>query len=642
MPRADRPPPPELTPQSQQELDSLLEYLRLARGFDFSSYKPASLTRRLQKRMETLGITSFAAYQDHLEVHPDEFAHLFTTILINVTAFFRDDPPWTYLREKVVPDIVAHKGNGEPIRVWSAGCASGEEAYSLAILFAEALGPEGYRDRVKIYATDANEGALAKARQALYTEREVEGVPAELRTKYFKQTGSSYLVDTELRRGVVFGRHDLINDSPISRIDLLTCRNTLMYFNSETQAQILQRFHFALADGGYLMLGKAELMLAGGNLFAPVDLKQRVLRKVSRHWSAPRRTREDRAWSVPFDSARRPISVSPVPPESRREQASDMREAAMRTAQVAQVLIDAQGALIMANDHARALFTLDDADLGKPLSELTLFFRPLELRPHLQQAQSTRRAVFIPEVDWGDGPDRRVFGVNIAPLTAREGEAMGVSITFTDITEFHVFEHELRESHQALETAQEELQTTNEELQSTVEELETTNEELQSTNEELETMNEELQSTNEELRTSNDELRLRSDELEHVEGFWKAVIGGLPAGMIVLDEELRVRVWNARAEDLWGVRADEARAKHLFNLDIGLPMEELRAPIRECQRARKPFQVELAATNRKGRAIRVRVEGTPAALDRSGLKPAEDGTGGQRPGCLLLMQEISG
>src|SRR5215471_21363399 len=236
-------------PPENGDLGHLLDYIRRVRRFDFSGYKRSSLSRRISKRMQDGHCDSYADYQDYLEVHPNEFGELFNTILINVTSFFRDAAAWDYVAAEVVPRIVSGKQMGEPIRVWSAGCASGEEAYSLAMLLCEVLGVDQFRARVKIYGTDADEEALTKARQANYSMRELDGVPADYIERYFDQgnggTGS-YTFRSDLRRSVIFGRHDLVQDAPISRLDLLLCRNTLMYFNAETHQRILERFNFAL------------------------------------------------------------------------------------------------------------------------------------------------------------------------------------------------------------------------------------------------------------------------------------------------------------------------------------------------------------------------------------------------------------
>ena len=238
--------------------------------------------RRVAMRAQILHLDSFADYMDYLEVHPEEFPQLFNTVLINVTSFFRDPPAWDYLAREVLPGILREKKSGEPLRVWSAGCASGEEAYTAAILLAEAMGVEAFRNQVKIYATDIDEDALNVARQGTYGEKDLQPIDEQLRCKYFEPLNGRYIFRVDLRRSVIFGRHDLTQDAPISRLDLLICRNTIMYFNSEAQARILARFHFALNDSGRLFLGRAELLLTHGNLFTPLDLKARAFAKSCR------------------------------------------------------------------------------------------------------------------------------------------------------------------------------------------------------------------------------------------------------------------------------------------------------------------------------------------------------------------------
>jgi two-component system CheB/CheR fusion protein len=222
--------------KSAPEFERLLTHLKNTRGFDFTSYKRATLSRRIEKRLSAVGVDTYRSYLDYLEVHQDEFTHLFNSILINVTSFFRDPETFDYLRTVVVPKVIAASAGGD-IRIWSAGCASGEECYSVAILFAEAMGTEPFRERVKIYATDVDEEALTTARQAVYSDRQIEGVPDDLRTKYFDRQNGRWLFKKDLRRSVIFGRHDLLDDAPISRVDLLLCRNTHMYFKPRSAGQ---------------------------------------------------------------------------------------------------------------------------------------------------------------------------------------------------------------------------------------------------------------------------------------------------------------------------------------------------------------------------------------------------------------------
>jgi two-component system CheB/CheR fusion protein len=603
------------------DFEQLVEYIRANRGFDFTGYKRPSLQRRFQRRMQTLHVESFDEYRIFLEQHPDEFIDLFNTILINVTAFFRDGASWDYLRQDVIPRLIEEADGNPGIRVWSTGCATGEEAYSLAMSFAEAMSPDQFRERVKIYATDVDEEALSDGRHGIYPASRLDNVPTELRERYFDRVEQRYIVKPDLRRSVIFGRHDVVQDPPISRIDLLTSRNTLMYFTPDAQARILANFHFALRDGGVLFLGKSEMMLSRSSLFTPVDLKRRVFQKVSR----PEALR-----AIP----------RPRPPDE-LESALDvqMREAGFESLPVAQLIVDRDGNLTLANMQARTLFNLAQRDVGRPLKDLEVSYKPIELRSQIDRAYAERHTISLRDVDWHHpAGDHRVIDVQVAPLISADGALVGVGISFVDVTRYkrlqEAVEHSKRDvevAYEELQSTVEELETTNEELQSTNEELETTNEELQSTNEELETMNEELQSTNEELETINDELNLRTDELNQTNSFLESILASLEAGVVVLDAELRVTAWNEGARDLWGLNGEEVQGQHFMNLDIGLPVEKLRTPLRKLlagAAVEQPILVE--ATNRRGRTITCRV----------GVSPLADGHDGLRG--VILFMEIDG
>jgi len=607
-----------------ESFEDLIKYLKESRNFDFTGYKRSSLARRVNRQMQDSGLTGYDEYRDHLEMHPEEFTALFNTILINVTSFFRDADAWTYLREEVVPELL-RTSTRDRIRVWSAGCAGGQEAYSLAICLAEALGQAEFRRRVKIYATDVDEEALTDARQAMYTERELSGLPNELVEQYFERSGERWSFTKDLRRSVIFGRNDLIVNAPISHIDLLVCRNTLMYFNAETQANILRRLHFALEPNGILFLGKAEMLLSHGDLFKPMDLKRRFFGKV------PEPAIRERSAMLIGMSPRRDSST---PQDPRR-----LYEESLASSPLAQVIIDSDGRLALSNYRADEMFSLTRNEIGRPFQDLELSYRPAELRSAVQQATGERRAIWVREVEWSRPDSKQWLDIQIVPLHDRDGTAVGTSIYFSDVTDFRQLQRELEYAHRQLETAYEELQstneeleTTNEELQSTVEELETTNEELQSTNEELETMNEELQSMNDELQSSNDELRERTTQIGDLNDFMRSILGSLEAGVVVVDQELKVQVWNQRMEELWGVRNDEAIGQFLLNLDIGLPIEDLRPTLRQVltedgsDQLVQPVQL-VRAVNRRGRTIDVQVT----------ISPLHSGTDTKTAGAIILM-----
>ncbi len=609
------------TDRADLTLEALLEFVKETRGFDFTGYKRTTIQRRVSKRMAAVGVERYDDYVDYLELHADEFADLFNTILINTTGFFRDAQTWEYMAAEVVPQLLAAHSEDSTIRVWSAGCASGEEPYTVAMVLARVMGDATFMKRVKIYATDVDEEALDFARQAAYPPRQIEDVPHDALERFFERTDQRYVFRKDLRRCVIFGRNDLVQDAPISRIDVLVCRNTLMYFTADTQAQILRRFHFALNDDGYLLLGRSETLGAHTDTFAPVELTRRVFRKVIKP------VLRDRL-RVMAGNAVRGQTAQP---------AESLREAAFDLSGPVQIVLDHNRTLVMANDAARKLFSLGINDFGRPVQDLELSYRPVELRSHLDALDRDRRPSEIRGVQWRVGESERTFDVRLAPLSSN-GETMGASIAFIDMTESHRLQAQLSTSKQDLEQAYEELQstveeleTTNEELQSTNEELETTNEELQSNNEELETMNEELHSSMEELETMNEELRHRAKEINDVNLFVETLLSTIGLAVAVLDGDQRVQIWNEQARELWGVTAEEAEDRQLLALDIGLPVDRLKRELRATMNGESAREeLILDATNRRGKAFQCRVT----------LLPLGSGGDGAVSGAIMMMEAV--
>ena len=609
--------------EADGDLDALLVFLRDARGLDFTGYKRASVARRVRRRANELRLDSLAAYRDLLEADVHEFTNLLDTMLINVTGFFRDSEAWTYLAEAIVPHIVERPAGDEAIRVWSAGCASGEEAYTIAMVMAEILGPAETARVVKIYGTDIDTAALDQARRAVYPDVSLDAVPEPLRQRYFQpvERGRGWLVAPELRRAVVFGRHDLTRDPPISRIDLLICRNTLMYFNAETQAAVIPRLHYALNDNGYLFLGRAELIVRGGaGRFSPVSLTHRIFATL------PHRTRTILPPSGPDSSATLPFAAI-EPAAGNEERWTTLREAAFETGAVAQLVVDPDGTLLGANEAARDHLGIGPDQIGQQLRDLRVSFDPVELRAPIERALADRASQDLGVVRHALADGRTAdLNVRVLPLLNASGGTLGVGVTFTDVTNLADLRDEFHRMNQALQTAYEELQSTNEELV-------TSNEELQSTNEELETTNEELQSTNEELQTTNDELQAAqgvaervnetlvevNDELNRSMAQHQQLLDHLPTAFAVLGSRLLIEEWSAAAADMWGLRRDEALGLAFFGLDIGLPREPLQGPVRACLAGADATQtIDIEAVNRKGRHFICRVSVTPIAGDRTG------------------------
>lgn len=402
-------------PEASPDFEALLNYLKQSCGCDLTGYKRPTLLRRFAYRMRSLKIDSYQSYWQYLQDHREEYLTLLNDVLINVTGFFRDAAAWDYLATAIIPQIIANKRPQEPIRLWCAGCATGQETYSLLILFAEALGIEACLERVRCYATDADELAIQKARKATYTDSEIAGMPADLLNQYFEKTTQGYVFHSRLRKAIVFGCHDLAQDAPLSQIDLLTCRNVLIYFNLETQNIILARFHFALKDTGYLFLGKAETLLLQGQTFAPINFLHRVFAK-----GKDLKLEEQLAVKPTFS---RQIKI---------EQSinySHFWQTAFTTSPIAQIAVDTDGRMISANEQANHLFGLTLDDWGKFFQELQPG-KLIDSHIPLRSFEHNHQPINLNNIEWSDFTGRVFLDIKITPVFDRRMRLLGMIFTF--------------------------------------------------------------------------------------------------------------------------------------------------------------------------------------------------------------------
>ena len=577
---------------------ALLEKLSASYNFDFRQYKEASLERRIRARMAQVHAETFAAYAGYLDRQPREHVALFNTILINVTGFFRDPEAWKVLAETVVPRLV----DTQTLRVWCAGCSSGEEAYSVAMLLAEHLGERVSAWTIKVYGTDVDEEALAAARHATYRSDALRDVPDALVQRHFVREGQSHRVRRELRRWCIFGSHNVVQAPPLSHIDLLVCRNVLIYFTSELQERVLARFHYALREDGVLFLGRSESTLARSGLFASMHPKWRIFRRTSpttRTSASCILHREDSAETAG------PARTDVPGTTGHAQQALDGLPLAV-------MVVDTTDTVLVWNAAAEHLFDIPvGGALRRKFRDLDVSYRIEGLRVRLEEAKTRQTASRMDDATFTRRNGELVHAdIAIVPLL-EAGRLVGVLVSAGDATEGVRLREQLTRVAEQHATAIEELQSTNEEL-------ETTNEELQSTNEELETTIEELQSANAELGALNMELEARTAELNRLDTYHHSILDSLEEGVLAVDRSLVVRSWNAVVQHMWGLTADQVLGRPFASLPLGSAPEAVVPTLQRVVDGGVPEEVlELAYT----------VPGGGSRPARLRVVPLNDGSG---------------
>ncbi|MEO7001009.1 MAG: CheR family methyltransferase [Ktedonobacterales bacterium] len=556
-------------PDVIETLQTLLEQVRSHSGIDFSQYKEPTILRRLQRRMVATGALTIPEYKDFLQRHAEEYGRLIASFLINVTEFFRDEQLFTYLGERVIPDMIAraHDRQGHELRIWSAGCATGEEAYSLAILLAEALGNKLTHFQVRIFATDIDEDAVAFARRGIYSEAALAQMPATLKNRYFSAVEDGYVVTQLIRSFVVFGQHDLGQRAPFPHIDLVLCRNVLIYFTVELQKRALQLFAFSLRDNGYLVLGNTETVSPLAAYFKPDQPHLKVYRRFGERLLAPPMRLKE---SVPMYSATPALTLIASQkqgdhqhmPETERMPGHTSREllgTQLLSLSVGVVVIDRNYDVQAINSAAYRLLEITRVAIGKDLLHLAAQVptaplraiidkvfanRPTsleEVETIVETTQSVRRrlrvtcypysgeraptaqaptveSVVLLIADVTVRSRRRLTPGNVEGQSRRLPEGAAAQALGEDAATISSGEASPRRDNAAamirkLRAENQELRTRNLEALRANEELLVGQEEIQASNEEVKTLYEEMQASNEELETLNEEMEATVEEL---------------------------------------------------------------------------------------------------------------------------------
>jgi len=550
-------------------LKDLLQELAEQRGIDFRGYRKTTLERLLRKRMFHVNIGNYAEYGEYIRNHSDEANALLNTLLINVTEFFRDLPAWEVLRNEILPPLLKPLKSGGSYRAWSAGCASGEEAYSIAIILSEFFGPRIAEFDIKIYATDIDEEALIAGRRAEYSADALRRIRPEWRDKYFHGK-NMFRVSREIRRLVIFGRSNLGQDAPISHVDLLVCRNVLIYFDSEPQKQILTRLHYALAPGGILFLGRSESQLTNSTQFRRLNSRWHLFQRITPPTNGAKSEAETQASAADAGST----EIGRRELDTLRSQHRYMLE----TLRLGVLVLAPDDNIVQINTAMLMLYGLPPANLdGKRFQETVLFTRMADIGAQLQASRLNNETVRFQNQVKEDG-EEHLLEVTLRPVMDERGTRNGTLIYCEDVIvqeKLQTTIEGLESTSEELQSANEELETTNEELQSSNEELETTNEELQSLNEELEATNEELRSLNEELETTNQELEERSRDLDRVHSLYAQTLAKIRLPVLLVNSERHIEFWNNMALRLFGFKTNPPIEFQLEQLPLPAPLRKL-------------------------------------------------------------------
>jgi two-component system, chemotaxis family, CheB/CheR fusion protein len=583
-------------------LNDILSTLQKRVGHDFSRYKEKTLLRRVHRRMQVLQVETLPDYAERIRQEGEEAGLLFRDLLIGVTSFFRDADAFDALSKRVIPKLFENTGAADTVRVWVPGCSTGEEAYSVAILMREHMATLPAAPRVQVFATDIDEPALAAARSARYPRAMLEHVSPERIRRYFRTEGASYVLSKDVRDLCVFSAHSVIRDPPFSRMDLVSCRNLLIYFNSDLQDNVLPVFNYALKPGGFLFLGPSESVSRHSDLFSALDKKQGIYQRRSiMNGNVHVPTWVSKAHAGVYHNAEAAV---------RKDQRLWKRVEAqiLESHAPAHIVVEAEGDIVYYSARTGKYL---EPQMGSPSRQLLSMVRKglrLELRAALREAAEKQAVVTRErlELELDDRVQAVKLTVQPMPLSEAHAEPLYL-VVFTDIGppisreeaalsrpthtggDVGSLEQELRETRDRLQATIEEYETALEELKSGNEELVSVNEELQSTNEELETSKEELQSVNEELNTVNHELASKVEELHQSNADLRNLFESTQIATVFLDRFMVIRSFTPAVRAIFNLISAD-RGRPITDIAHQLDGVDLRADIRKVLDTREPLE----------------------------------------------------
>lgn len=604
---------------SEDIMGEIFSVLRMKSEIDFGKYKPSTVARRIERRMTIKQVNSLQEYLTLLFKEPNEVQVLSKELLIGVTRFFRDDDAFNELREKTIPTIVKSSSEDVPIRVWSAGCSTGEEAYSLAMLFAEEIEKQSVAREVKVFATDVNSDAIAEASNGVYSEDVQHDVPAVFMSKYFTKTNNTYQVNKKIRQLVIFATHNMIVDPPFSNMDLATCRNILIYFQHSVQKRVLTSLHFSLRKDGFLFLGSSENLSDLAPHFEVINDRSRIYRKKS--------SVRIPIGSTPPMSGLAQGSSKAIPSVSRLMKGyrgSNTVSSALNFANESLITSYAPPCILL-NDELEALHVYGDVSnfirrlppgrISVEINDLVNEDISIAVSSAIASAKEFNKEVYYTDVYTKVGDEK--ISVSIRVRYIKEHDIEGSPGYFWLIFEKQDYDIQKEkrvksisfdaseQSRQRIEDLEFELKRSKEHLQVTIEELETTNEELQSANEELMSANEELQSTNEELQSVNEELyTVNSEYQEKIAEISQAnndldeVLGLSRIGIIFLDENMLIRRYTVAASEYVNLMESDIN-RPLHHISKNIKYDDMLSDVSKVFDEGKPVEHEIVLEDKR-------------------------------------------
>jgi two-component system CheB/CheR fusion protein len=613
-------PQPEV-PSEENDLRKLFRLLRSSSGVDFTNYKQTTIRRRIARRMLVRRCETLPQYAKYAGEHPEEVKALFDDVLIHVTSFFRDPDVYQFLKSGIFPRIAASLAPGDSIRIWVPGCSSGEEVYSIAIVLNEFLGDSAGQTRIQIFGTDISDSDIQKARAAKYSESATAEISPEQLRRFFVKIDGGYQVAKSIRDLCVFSRHDVTKDPPFSRLDLISCRNVLIYFAPVLQKKVLNYFHYALKPTGFLVLGKSESASAAGDQFTLQDRKANVYSKI---FSSKAAFPEFRAFEAEKIVSAVPITKAPA-------RGFDLRKEAER------IILDqyAPPAVVVNADFRIIHFQGDTSPFLKPASgeaslDLMKIVRlelTVAIRVAIQEAKRSRARARRENIRFKHNSKVSLVDLEVVPITGHTETGMNFIVLFQDlrpavtgkkrittavrskstreVEEVDQVKRDLAICEENLHALVQDQQATTEQLRAANEEILSSNEELQSTNEELETAKEELQSSNEELTTLNEEQHTRNVELTQTASDLNSLLTAVDIPIVILASDRRIRRFTPAA----------AKLMNLLPSDVGRPFAQVRSNLKVADLDRiisqvaasgRPDQIEVQDQNGHWYALRMR------------------------------------